>query len=337
MFLQIIGLPLIASFDTIMNPPYDITSVILGLLSSVSEKIGAVNSLLLDKPEPQLRKRNRIRTIQSSLQIEGNTLSETQVTALIDNKRVLGPEKDIREVINAIRVYDLLDGSDPFSETKFLQAHKGLMDGLIPNAGKYRQKAVGIVKGSKVTHLAPPAHLVPKLMKELFQYIRKSKDLILIKSCVFHYEVEFIHPFADGNGRMGRLWQTSLLMTQYPLFEFLPFETLISRNQKAYYQALAASDRLGNSTPFIEFMLGVLDQSLTELLDFNGKVLTDAERLRYFVESGPEEFTRKDYMQVFKNISTATASRDLSKGLELKLFRKKGQHNQVRYHMHKKP
>jgi len=317
-------LSLIVSNDITMKPPYEITPKILKLVSSISEKIGEANANYLSRPSPQLRRHNKIRTIHSSLKIEGNTLTQEQVTALIDNKRVVGPKKDILEVINAIKVYDSLSEYDPFSSKSFLKAHKQLMAGLIGDAGRYRQEGVGIFQGSRVAHVAPPSENVPHLMNDLFRYIKITEELTIIKSCVFHYEMEFIHPFMDGNGRMGRLWQTLILLDEYPVFEFLPFETLISQTQQKYYESLAKCDKAGESTIFIEYMLEVIEKSLTELLSFSNRVLTDIDRLNYFISLGNRDFSRKDYMNVFKDISTATASRDLKKGVELGLFEKVG-------------
>ncbi len=314
-----------------MKPPYEITSSILKLITSISEKIGEVNANLLNKPSPKLRKQNRIKTIHSSLKIEGNTLTEEQITALLENKKVIGPKKDVLEVLNAINIYENLDQYNPSNEKSFLKAHKDLMEGLIENSGKYRNQSVGIVKGSKVAHLAPPFRNVSYLMKDLFEYLQKSDEIELIKSCVFHYEMEFIHPFLDGNGRMGRLWQTLILMEKYPIFEFLPFEILISKGQEEYYKALAESDNSGKSTKFIEYMLNVIDISISELLNFNNRTLNEKDRLDYFVSLDKTEFTRKDYMDIFKNISSATASRDLKKGTELNLFKKRGEKNKTIY------
>ena len=266
-----------------MKPPYDITPRILKLITSISEKLGEVNANYLSKQSPQLRKQNKIRTIHSSLKIEGNTLTEEQITALIENKRVIGPQKDVKEVINAIEIYENLKKFNPLSEKSFLKAHQNLMNNLIEDAGKYRKQGVGIVKGSKVEHLAPPFGNVPYLMKDLFLYLSDSEELELIKSCVFHYEMEFIHPFLDGNGRMGRLWQTLILMQKYPLFEYLPFETLISKDQEKYYNALSECDKVGKSTKFIEYMLSVIDLSISELLIFNNRTLKEKERLEYFI------------------------------------------------------
>jgi Fic family protein len=288
-----------------MKPPYDITPNILKRISSISEKIGEVNANYLSKQSPQLRKQNRIKTIHSSLQIEGNTLSEEQITALIENKRVIGPEKDVMEVLNAIKVYEKLKDYEYSSDKSFLKAHQQLMKGLIDSAGKYRKQGVGIVKGTKVEHIAPPHNNVPYLMNDLFEYLEDKEELTLIKSCVFHYEMEFIHPFLDGNGRMGRLWQTLILMSEYPVFEFLPFETLISQTQTEYYKSLALSDKVGKSTIFIEYMLGVIDKSLEGLLNYNNRILKDIDRLEHFMNLGIKEFTRKDYMNIFKDIASA--------------------------------
>lgn len=316
-----------------MRPPYDITSKILKLISSISEKIGEVNANYLSKQSPQLRKKNRIKTIQSSLQIEGNTLTEEQITALLENKRVIGPRKDVLEVLNAINVYDELNTYKHYSEQDFLKAHSSLMNGFISNAGKYRDQSVGIVKGNDIEHVAPAFQNVPYLMKDLFAYLNDEQELTLIKSCVFHYEMEFIHPFIDGNGRMGRLWQTVILINDYTVFEYLPFETLISASQDEYYKALSMSDKAGKSTPFIEYMLGVIEKSLIQLLNYNNRILKDTDRLEYFLNQGFREFTRKDYMNVFKDISSATASRDLKKGIELSLFKSVGQLNKTKYTM----
>ena len=314
-----------------MKPPYRITPLILKQISSISERIGEVKANFLLRPSPQLRKQNKIKTVHSSLKIEGNTLSQDQVTALVDNTRVIGPEKDILEVLNAIKVYDILTTFDPFSSKSFLSAHGLMMQGLIENPGRYRSQEVGIYQGSRVTHLAPPAKYVQGLMKSLFSYLKTKNELTLIKSCVFHYEMEFIHPFPDGNGRMGRLWQAVVLLHEYPVFEFLPFETLIRKSQDSYYNVLAGCDKSGDSTGFIEYMLRIIEDSLSELLDFNNRTLTERERIEYFMTFGIQEFSRKDYMNIFKNISTATASRDIKKGVELCYFTRTGDKNKTIY------
>ncbi|WP_176138230.1 Fic family protein [Elizabethkingia meningoseptica] len=308
-----------------MKPPYTITDKILTLVASISEKIGEINASHLYKPATELRKKNRIKTIQSSLEIEGNTLTEEQITALLENKRVIAPQKDILEVQNAIKVYEQLNQYNPYQLKDLIKAHAVLMNGLIDNPGKLRTSNVGIVKGSKVEHLAPSGTMVNGLMKDLFNYLKKDNDLILIKSCVFHYEFEFIHPFIDGNGRMGRLWQTLILMQQYPVFEYLPVESLIKQQQSEYYNKLSESDKKGNSTPFIEFMLGIISQSLDTLLQSQSITLHTEDRIRLFKDKiGKNTFSRKDYMQSFKNISAPTASRDLKWAVDQNLLSKSG-------------
>lgn len=323
---------MIVSNDTIiMNPPYHINPEILFRIASIAEKIGKLNAKYLDKPSPQLRKKNRIKTIHSSLTIEGNRLSTEQITALIEKKRVVGPQKDVNEVLNAIAVYEKLNTFDPKSSTSFLRAHEILMKGLIEDNGKYRKKNVGIMAGNEMAHLAPPAKNVSHLMNDLFTYLKTSKEISILKSCVFHYEMEFIHPFLDGNGRMGRLWQTLILMKEYPVFEFIPFENIIHQTQTKYYQALAKSDKVGHSTPFIEYMLRVIDDSLLTMLEVKGHIKTAEDRLNYFLEICNADFNRKDYMTVFKELSSATASRDLKRGVELDLFEKEGEKTKTIY------
>lgn len=314
-----------------MKPPYEITAEILKYITSISEKIGEVNAKYLIKTNPTLRKQNQIKTIHSSLSIEGNTLTEEQITAILENKRVVGPEKDILEVLNALEVYKNINKLKPESEKDFLKAHKLLLQKLIKEPGKYRNQSVGIVKGSKVEHIAPPHENVPYLMKDLFEYLKDKNELTLIKSCVFHYEMEFIHPFLDGNGRMGRLWQTLILLQDYPIFEFLPFETLISKNQNEYYSALSLSDKEGKSTKFIEYMLKIIEISLEELLQNSTKKLTDKDRILIFLENCTSDFTRKDYMKYFKDISSATASRDLKNAVESGLISKLGDKKTTTY------
>lgn len=307
------------------KPPYQITAQMLSLLTQVSEKIGEANTLQLNRPQTELRKANRIKTIQSSLAIEGNTLTEDQITALLNNKRILAPQKDILEVQNAIAVYDQLHNLKPFQLTSILQAHKVLMRGLITEAGKLRSGNVGIIKGSKVTHVAPSGGMVKGLLNDLLQYVKSDDDPILIKSCVFHYEFEFIHPFADGNGRMGRLWQTVLLASSYPIFEYLPIESVIKAEQAKYYNALNQSDSHGHCTAFIVFMLESMLKALNELLSKPYQVLDEVTRISLFKEvMGNKTFNRKDYLQHFKTISPATASRDLKAATEQRILKKSG-------------
>jgi Fic family protein len=315
-----------------MNPPYQVTTKILEQIASIAEKIGEINAAYLYKPPTELRKKNRIKTIQSSLEIEGNSLSLDQVTAILDNKKVIAPKKDVLEVKNAIKSYESLDNYNYTSLTSFCKAHATLMNGLIENAGKIRTKSVGILKGSKVTHIAPPGDIVKSLVKELFDYLKKDRDLLLIKSCVFHYEIEFIHPFMDGNGRIGRLWQTLILKQYSPVFEFLPIESLIKAKQNDYYRILGESDNKGDSTGFIEFMLQIINESLEELFTNQNVNLTSKDRLAIFKEKiGKSNFNRQDYLRHFRDISTATASRDLKLAVESGLLDKSGDKRTTSY------
>jgi len=303
------------------------------LVASISEKIGEINANHLYKPNTELRKKNRIRTIQSSLEIEGNTLTEEQITSLLENKRIIAPAKDILEVQNAIEVYKDLKIFNPNTIKDLELAHSILMKNLVENPGKFRTTNVGIVKGSKVEHLAPGGTMVRGLMNDLFKYVNNDKDLILIKSCVFHYEFEFIHPFTDGNGRMGRLWQTLILMQQYPVFEYLPVESLIKENQGEYYNKLSESDKKGQSTPFIEFMLSLILQSLEQVLKSQNINLSAKDRILLFKEKiGNKKFSRKDYLQNFKNISSPTASRDLKWAVDENILVKSGEQRLTEYY-----
>lgn len=308
-----------------MKPPYSITTRSLELVASISEKIGEIKSAYLHRPPAELRKRNRIRTIHSSLEIEGNTLTVEQITALLDNKRVLAPQKNITEVLNAIEVYNKLDTFKPYNLESLCSAHRILMFGLVDRPGQLRASNVGIVKGDQIAHIAPPSERIKPLITDLLKFAKSDKDLMLIKSCVFHYEFEFIHPFTDGNGRIGRLWQTVLLRQYNPVFEFLPIETIIKKRQAEYYDVLGRSDAAGNSTLFIEFMLSVINDSLEELLQGQNVTLSSADRIELFRSIiGSEQFSRADYLRQFKDISTATASRDLKQATESGMLTKIG-------------
>lgn len=315
-----------------MKPPYKITPTILKLVSSIAQKVGEINATHLIKPQTELRKKNKIQTIQSSLEIEGNTLTIDQITALLNNKKVIAPAKDILEVENAIKVYDSIRKLNPNSIKDFIKAHKSLMSGLTEYAGTFRLTEVGVVKGSKVQHLAPPGAMVNGLMNDLFSYLKNTEELHLIKSCVFHYELEFIHPFIDGNGRMGRLWQTVILMQYNSIFEFIPIESIIKERQEKYYHSLGLSDKSGQATPFIEFMLNVISDALSDVLLLQRPALNATDRLAIFKEEvGENEFSRKEYMVQFKEISTATASRDLSLGVSKNILSKVGDKRLTKY------
>ena len=315
-----------------MKPPYEITQTILNIYGQINEALGFCKSLLLIKPEARLRKENRIKTIYSSLAIEGNTLDIEQVTALIDNLPVVGPNKDILEVKNAITAYENLASYDPHSLQDFLKAHAVFMQGLVRHPGYFRTSQVGILKGTEVTHIAPSHTMVPDLMHDLFDYIEHDADLGIIKSCIFHYEMEFIHPFEDGNGRMGRFWQTRLLMTHNPIFEFIPIEKIIKDHQEEYYNVLAQSDSSGSSTVFIEFMLDTINTSLRETIQATKAINIDYEkRATNALSTLQGWFDRKAYMKVCKNISSATASRDLKQLLTEQRIEASGSGRMTKY------
>ncbi|TVQ24098.1 MAG: Fic family protein, partial [Spirochaetaceae bacterium] len=237
------------------QPPYTITEEILNRVAAISESVGRMTVVADQAKAVRLRRINRIRTIHGSLAIEGNTLSEAQITAILEGKRVVAPPREVREVKNALAAYDRFHTWIPEAEKDLLEAHQILMSGLIDEAGAYRQGGVGVMAGQDVIHLAPSAHRVPGLMADLLGWLAATDAHPLIASSVYHYEFEFIHPFADGNGRMGRLWQSLILTRWNAVFADLPVESLIFEHQAEYYQALEESSRRADSAPFIAFML----------------------------------------------------------------------------------
>lgn len=254
-------------------PPFNITDEILWLVSEISEQVGALNAVLGTRiPSSMLRKENQIKTIHSSLAIEHNSLSLQQVTDVINGKHILGAPNEIQEVKNAIQAYQLMNSLDAFNETDLLRAHKLMMADLVDNAGQYRKGGVGVFAGEQCIHMASPADRVPTLMADLFEWISQTDTHPLVSSCVFHYEFEFIHPFMDGNGRMGRYWQTMLLSRWKGIFAWLPVETIVKQHQQDYYNAIAQSDAQGDSTAFIAFMLRCILQSVKEQQKVTDKV-----------------------------------------------------------------
>lgn len=257
----------VANLDEDMSryqPPLTLTTRMLALIAEISEQIGQLTALDERLQTPQLRRSNRIRTIQASLAIENNTLSIEQVTAVLAGRRVLGLPREIQEVRNAFATYEAMPAWRSSSRADLLRAHELLMGGLIDDYGQFRRAGVGIYRGEKLVHMAPPPSRVAHLMDDLLAWLGDSDWHPLIVSCVFHYEFEFIHPFADGNGRMGRLWQTLILSQWRSVLAYLPVEAVIREQQDAYYAALSAADQLAESTPFVEFMLQALSVALKE-------------------------------------------------------------------------
>ena len=238
------------------QPPYTITPAIVRLIAEISEHLGRLS--VKGGDSVRLRRINRIRTIQGSLAIEGNTLSAEQITAILEGKRVIAPPREVQEARNAIRAYDQFESWQPDNEKHLLKAHRTLMAGLIDDAGHYRTGNVGVMKGKRVVHMAPPAGRVDILMRDLLRWLANTDQHPLIVSSVFHYEFEFIHPFADGNGRMGRLWQTIILSRWNLLLGRLPVESMVHAHQRAYYAAINQSTKKSDSAPFIEFMLTMI-------------------------------------------------------------------------------
>ena len=245
-------------------PPFTVSAEAINLIADISAQIERYAIRLEQEDGLRLRKANRIKTIHSSLAIEGNTLSEDEVRDIIDGKNVVAPIRQIQEVKNAIKTYELYPTLDAFKEKDLLKAHGVMMQALVDNAGHYRRGGVGVFGEKGLVHLAPPADRVPMLMGDLFDWLKRSKDHLLIRSCVFHFEFEFIHPFIDGNGRMGRLWQSLILSKLHPLFEHLPVENMVYSNQQQYYDAITASTNAGQSGPFIDFMLNEIYKTLKE-------------------------------------------------------------------------
>lgn len=267
------------------KPPFHMTDKMISLIAEISEQVGRITVLQEGTIGPHLRRENRIRTIHSSLAIEHNSLSLEQVTAILDGKRVLGNPNEIKEVQNAYDAYELMLRLNPASVDDLLKAHNLMMNGLVSENGKFRFGGVGVFDGEVLIHMAPPAEFVPEHIHNLFAWYQQSELHPLIKSAVFHYEFEFIHPFADGNGRMGRMWHSLLLGKWKDLFFWLPIEELIQSRQKEYYDALGAADKQADSAGFVELMLEIIRDSLTEVTvvdrstDQHGDQVNDQDKM----------------------------------------------------------
>ena len=288
------------------KPPFHMTDKMISLIAEISEQVGRITVLQEGTISPHLRRENRIRTIHSSLAIEHNSLSLEQVTAILDGKRVLGNPNEIKEVQNAYEAYELMLRLNPASMDDLLKAHKLMMNGLVSENGRFRSGGVGVFDGEVLIHMAPPAEFVPEHIQNLFAWYQKSELHPLIKSAIFHYEFEFIHPFADGNGRMGRMWHSLLLGKWKEMFFWLPIEELIQSRQKEYYDALGAADKQADSAGFVELMLEIIRDSLTEITvvgrstDQDSDQVTDQDKTpieRILSVLGDETLSATDLME----------------------------------------
>ena len=313
--------------------PCQFTSKIVNTLAAIAESIGQLEGVNLIQPGPQLRRKNRIRTIQASLAIEGNSLTCDQITALLDKKRVIGPPQDILEVQNAITVYRRLTEFKPLEMDSLLEAHGIMMKGIVKDPGSLRQGPIGVIRKNNIFHETPDWKKVEFMMQALFHYLNESDDHHLIKSSRFHFQIEYIHPFIDGNGRIGRLWQTRLLMVYHPVFEFLPVEHLIREQQQVYYGALAMGDDTGDCTVFVAFILTQIAKALKQLIEeTRGVTLTAENRLGIARTAfGDKTLSRKEYQNLLKTISPATASRDLHQGVKMGLLKRSGDKRTTMY------
>ena len=287
------------------KPPFTVSPKAINLIASISSQIERYAIKMEQGDTLRLRRANRIKTIHSSLAIEGNTLSEGEVQAVLEGKTVVAPLKEIQEVRNAIKTYELYPKLDPFSLQDLLLAHGTMMAGLVDEAGMFRKGGVGVFDGDKPVHIAPQADRVRDLMNDLFVWLENADDHLLIRSCVFHYEFEFIHPFADGNGRIGRLWQSLILGRLNPIFEHLPVENMVYSNQQAYYNAINKSSYLADSGPFIDFML---EEILNALIDHQGKSnadIADEKGLNY------QQERVLGYLRADRHITAAKIANDL--------------------------
>jgi len=316
-----------------VRPPFEVTPRSARLLSEIERRVGRHEGALRAPVSPVLRRSLRVRTIQASLQIEGNTLTEEEVTAVLEGRRVSAPERDLREVRNAIVCYEKLPKWDPGSAKHLLAAHGVMMAGLVRQPGAWRAKGVGIAKGNQIAHIAPPPSRVPGLMDTLLKWVRTDTEVPApIRAAVCHYEMEFIHPFEDGNGRMGRLWHSLILQRHHLLFAQVPVESVIRDRQADYYAVLGQCDKAGNSTAFVEFALELTLEALKHVVMPRQPRMASPLRIEaarhHFAKAS---FTRKDYLSHFPGLSPSTASRDLQEGVSNRLLQRQGDKATAKY------
>ncbi len=316
-----------------MRPPFEVTSRSAALLSDIERLLGRHEGSLKAPASPMLRRSLRVRTIQASLQIEGNTLTEEQVTAVLEGRPVAAPARDLREVRNAIACYEKLPKWKPEFPKHLLAAHKIMMAGLVERPGAWRSRGVGIAKGNQIAHVAPSAGRVPALMEDLLAWVGEDDETPLpIRAAVCHYELEFIHPFEDGNGRMGRLWHSLILLQHHTLFAQVPVESVIRDRQADYYAVLGQCDRAGKSTAFVEFALEQTLAALKMVTSLQQGRMSSEERVSVAGQQfGVTLFSRKDYLALFAGLSPATASRDLQEAVANGILVREGDKATARY------
>ncbi len=309
------------------KPPYTITSKMVNLISAISEELTKIEYSKEKIITPKLRKKSRIQTIAGTLEIEGNFLGEEKITAIMNGKRVLGTYEEILEVEGAIEAYRAFEEYRYDRLEDLLDAHKKLMSGILKTAGSFRTINVGVGGKDGISHVAPPYSSVPSLMQDLFDWLKNSDEHMLIKSCIFHYEFEFIHPFSDGNGRIGRLWQSLMLYRWREVFVVMPTESIVRDNQERYYQALEVSGRLGESTPFIEFMLDVILETIHKVGNKVGKKVgnqlsENQQKIVENIKNNPKISATK--LSVIVEISRRKIEENLAKLKEMKVIQRVG-------------
>jgi len=329
-------------------PVYTISAKTIDLVARIAEKLGELRASAEYSRNLRLRKINRLRSIQSSLAIENNTLSLGQVTDIINGKRVLGSPREIQEVKNAYQAYEHLLEYDPYKTRDFLKAHQFIASGLVNDAGKFRKQGVGVFAGATLIHAGAKHQQVPQLIADLFAWAEKTDLHPLIKSSIVHFEIENIHPFIDGNGRIGRLWQTLILSKWNELLAWLPVETAVHENQQGYYDALRTSEQTANSEAFIEFMLQAVWQALQEfpqrkITDIFPDITTDklTKTEREFLEQIVAHLDRNGEItnyraQLLTNKSDDSVKRYLSKFAAIGLLRIEGQNKGRKYLINRK-
>ena len=306
---------------------------IICLLTEIAEKKGEAKAFILNQLEPRSREENRIDSVHATIYLQHRTLTRERTADIIGILSIKDPGNRIKEIKNTMAIYETLSTYNPLSQVSLKRAYLELL-AKRNNKGSYRKEDVPVFYGTGQLGMSPPVKEMVKGMKELFHYLRHGKDPLLIKGCLCHYSIQLYQPFEMENEKMSRLWHTLLLMKEHPLFEFIPWEKEILTNRKVYYSSLPGPELNTDTSEFVKYMLGIINMALSDLLDSCRKSVKPMDRVRYFYTLGHSNFTRKDYMRIHRNISTATASRDLDLGVESGFFVKHGTYNQSSYKCH---